>query len=110
MTTREFVDSIPANGLYVDLLDRLAVEAGRLSWDVPELAAPYVLIRDGFSGLANRWRDEPLSPSVSDAVTPRIAEAVRKALEQPDPNAFQELAQTLNWARAYPLISGERRT
>jgi hypothetical protein len=109
MTTAEFIDSIPANGLYIDLLDQLAVEAGRLSWDHPDLAAPYALIRDGFAALANRWRDEPLDPCVSDAVTPCIAEAIRKALEEPSADALQELTRALNWARAYPLISGERK-
>jgi len=49
---------------------------------------------------------EPLSLNVSDAVTPRIIEAVTQALEQPSHETEIELARALNWARAYPLISG----
>jgi|HubBroStandDraft_1064217.scaffolds.fasta_scaffold350642_2 hypothetical protein len=106
MTIREFIDSIPSSGLYIDLLDSLAVEANRLSHDMPELAVPFTLIRDGFSGLANRWRDEPLNPNVSAAVTPRIIGAITQALERPSSEAEVELVRALNWARAYPLISG----
>jgi hypothetical protein len=106
MTIREFINSIPASGLYIDLLDALAVEANRLCHDMPELAVSFTIIRDGFSGLANRWRDEPLSPKVSDAVTPRILQAVTQALERPSRETETELVQALNWARAYPLISG----
>jgi hypothetical protein len=106
MTIQEFIDSIPSSGLYIDLLDSLTVEANRLSHDIPELAASFALIRDGFSGLAKRWRDEPLSPKVPNAVTPRIIEAVTSALKRPSLETTNELARALNWARAYPLISG----
>lgn len=108
MTIREFIESIPTSGLYVDLLRDLARIAGALAKNEPALVTPFTLLRHSFFALAERWEGaEPLTPSVSDDVTPRIAAAVRSALDQPSIATFDDLATTLNWAQEYPLFSLE---
>jgi hypothetical protein len=108
VTIRAFIDSIPPSGLYVDALRSIARSAGVLEKIEPDLVTPLTLIRLSFVALAHRWEGaEPLSPSVSDDVTPRIASAIKDALEKPAIETFDRLAATLNWAQEHPLFSLE---
>ena len=107
LQVRQFIGSIPSSGLYVHLLWDLGKSAGNLAGLEPDLVIPFSLIRDAFFSLADRWENNgPLSPSVSNDVTPRVASAIEDALKNPAIDSFAELARTLNWARKYPLASG----
>jgi hypothetical protein len=98
-----FAASIPQTELHIDALRGLARDANRLAVEEPQLAAPFSLIRDGFHGLADDWEGKALEASVSQAITPRIVAAARRALESPSTDSWNELARLLGWAREYPL-------